>query len=548
MSLDGPGQSSAPLIEFFDMSTHPRPPVPLEPSPAVERAAVAARENAAFHSRPVGYADWLAALLADEDGQPAQLLARLGGDPARLGAAAGQSRESTAVPSDRALYAVAQALAIRLRGDANLTTDVVLLAVLDSDPAVRRLATEHGADAEAVRRALLSPDIELSTPTEPAAVAVAAPTPEVGEPTRPATVDSHVADAQPVAARVVDANLNRAREALRVIEDYCRFGLNDRTLTETTKSVRHRLADAVKRLPPAVLLASRDTDNDVGTTIGTVAEYDRKSTAQVVPANCKRLQEALRSVEEYGKIFDAHFSQAVEQLRYESYTLEKLLARGQDARARLADARLYLLVSGDSCSLGLERTIGEAAAGGVNVVQLREKSLPDRELYARAELVRRWTREAGVLFIVNDRADLAVAAGADGVHLGQDDLPIAAVRRVVGPDRLVGVSTHNLDQVREAVRGGADYLGVGPTFPSRTKAFDQFPGLSFVRDAAVATTLPTFVLGGVGPDNIAEVIAAGGRRVAVAGAVAGSDDPRLSVTVLSEHLLRAKKFDAVPIP
>src|SRR5205823_5073266 len=115
------------------------------------------------------------------------------------------------------------------------------------------------------------------------------------------------------------------------------------------------------------------------------------------------------------------------------------------------------------------------------------KSLSDRQLLERARQVRRWTRAAGVLFIMNDRPDIARLAEADGVHVGQDELPVKEVRRIVGPDVLVGVSTHNLDQVRQAILDGANYLGVGPTFPSGTKSFDEFPGRHFVRQVALET-------------------------------------------------------------
>src|SRR5205807_346035 len=157
----------------------------------------------------------------------------------------------------------------------------------------------------------------------------------------------------------------------------------------------------------------------------------------------------------------------------------------------------------------------EAADGGTQVVQLREKRLDDRELLERARDVRRWTRKVGVLFIVNDRPDIARLAEADGVHLGQDDLRIREARRILGPDALIGVSTHNLEQVRRAVLEGASYIGVGPAFASSTKAFEELAGLEFVRAATAETSLPAFVLGGVTTTNVAEVVAAGGRRVAV---------------------------------
>src|SRR5262249_27095687 len=127
----------------------------------------------------------------------------------------------------------------------------------------------------------------------------------------------------------------------------------------------------------------------------------------------------------------------------------------------------------------LDWTIREAAAGGASIFQLREKNLSDRDLLERARNVRRWTREVGALFIMNDRPDIARLAEADGVHVGQDDLPVKEVRRVVGPHVLVGVSTHNLGQLRQAVLDGASYVGVGPTFPSGTKQFEAFPGLDF---------------------------------------------------------------------
>src|SRR5262249_12215488 len=160
-----------------------------------------------------------------------------------------------------------------------------------------------------------------------------------------------------------------------------------------------------------------------------------------------------------------------------SYTLERSIVMGHAARDRLASARLYLLLTGSACAASLDFVIAEAAAGGVDVVQLREKELSDRDLLHRARQVRRWTRQAGVLFIVNDRPDIARLAEADGVHLGQDDMPLREARRIVGPDAIIGVSTHSLDQLRQAIQDGASYAGIGPVFPSATKEFDEFPGL-----------------------------------------------------------------------
>jgi thiamine-phosphate pyrophosphorylase len=150
--------------------------------------------------------------------------------------------------------------------------------------------------------------------------------------------------------------------------------------------------------------------------------------------------------------------------------------------------------------------------------------------------MRRWTRELKIPFIVNDRPDMARLADADGVHLGQDDLPVAAARLILGADAIIGVSTHNLEQVRQAIRDGANYIGVGPTFPSSTKDFAELAGLNFVRQVAAETSLPAFVLGGVTSQNLHEVIAAGGRRVAVSAAISASEHPRATALALANAL------------
>jgi thiamine-phosphate pyrophosphorylase len=244
--------------------------------------------------------------------------------------------------------------------------------------------------------------------------------------------------------------------------------------------------------------------------------------------NFKRLQEALRSIEEYGKQYGGDFARRIEALRYRVYTVERVGLAGSPLRDRIAAARLYVLLTGSQCTSSHDWTIRESAAGGAMVFQLREKGLADSDLLERAKAVRKWTRETQTLFVVNDRPDIARLADADGVHLGQDDLPVAAARKIVGPDMLIGVSTHDAGQIRRAVLDGADYLGVGPVFPSTTKSFDAFPGLAFVREAATLTSLPCFALGGITPANVGDVLAAGLTRVAVASAITTSDDPQMA--------------------
>jgi thiamine-phosphate pyrophosphorylase len=486
-----------------------------ESSPAVERIQVSV--NQASAGRPT-VAHWLLALLDDDMGRPAALLERAGLELEAVRGAVLATDDPPTAPDSGRLFSTARELGVRLKADPALTTDLIFAAVLLAEADFTAGLSVSGLSVEPLLALMRT--AELAGGADFAGSEFVIPDPPE----------------QLAAARMVDVNLNRSREALRVLDDYCRFVLDDRGLTEQVKRLRHSLAEASARLPQSLLLAARDTPNDVGTTVGTTREYARTTPAEVAAVNAKRLQEALRSAEEYGKVLDAGFGRAVEAIRYEAYTLERQVVRGADARTRLADARLYVLLTGSQCATAMDWLIAEAAEGGADVFQLREKELPDRELIARARQVRHWTRRAGVLFVMNDRPDIARLVGADGVHLGQDDLPVAAARRIVGADMLIGVSTHNLEQVRRAVQDGADYTGVGPTFPSSTKQFEAFAGLDFVREVPVETSLPWFALGGISTKNVAEVVAAGATRIAVSAAIATANDPRAAAASLRSKL------------
>jgi thiamine-phosphate pyrophosphorylase len=487
-------------------------------SPAIERAWESARRRAA--ESPVKLADLLLGLLEEDEGRPAALLGRIGLElEAIRDAIQATGHFAPEAPSSEALFAFARDHSLNLKAEPSPTTEFLLLATLAHDSEYADSFGEQGLTVERLQKALRS--------DEPGA--------------EPLDFDGEsftITDSYEmrIAARAVDANLNRAREALRVLDDYCRFILDDIFLTGRWKHLRHRLAEASNRLPSGELLAARDTLHDVGTDITTAGEFTRHTPSAVAIANVKRLQEALRSLEEFGKILSPEFARTVEGLRYEAYTLERSLVRHGNASARLMNAKLYALLTGSQCAAALDWTIEEAALGGVDIVQMREKEKSDKELLERAKFLRKCTRDAGVLFIINDRPDIARLVEADGVHLGQDDLPVAAARRIVGPDQLIGVSTHNLEQVRQAILDGADYLGVGPTFPSTTKSFDTLAGLEFVREAMAETSLPAFALGGITLENVREVVAVGGKRIAVSAAIATADDPRSMATALRTAL------------
>ena len=327
--------------------------------------------------------------------------------------------------------------------------------------------------------------------------------------------------------RLLDAAENRAREGLRVLEDHARFTLDDAELTAELKAMRHALAQVASPWRRGRRAAARDTAGDVGVDPPVRTATPRGDAADVLAANAARVQEALRSLEEWLKPADPAAAAACESLRYRSYTLEKRLLAAS-VRPSLGGRNLYLLLTRSACRLDPERVVKDAAAGGVGVVQVREKPADwqDGELLAHLHRVREWTADAGVLLVVNDRPDLAALCGADGVHVGQGDLPPAAARRVVGDRRRVGLSTHSPDQIAAAVESDADHLGVGPVFPSGTKSFDRLAGLDLVCHAAAHVTLPWFAIGGITPENAAAVREAGAVRIAVCGAVCGAEDPR----------------------
>ncbi len=494
-----------------------------EMTPAVERTLAAAQIDA----QTLGAAEMLPihllrGLLEEDEGRAACLLRAAGLDPgtARECLAALLQRKESVVsrlplPLDAATTAVllaAREVARTLTLESIIASESLLLALLREETSLRVALVARGLAFDRLEAGLLAQ--QVAPPDLDEALALPAATERI---------DAH---------RVLDAAANRAREALRVVEDHCRFVLDDAFLSGELKRLRHDLTTVLAGIEKDHLLAARETLRDVGTNLSTESEGTRLSLRDVALVNLKRLQEALRSLEEHGKLIGPDFGHALESLRYRSYTLERAIVLGASARSKLADARLQVLLTRSTCAASLDWTIREAASGGATIFQLREKGRTDRELLELARDVRRWTREVEALFIVNDRPDIARLVEADGVHLGQDDLPVKEARRILGPDALIGVSTHNIEQVRQAVLDGASYLGVGPTFASGTKAFAELAGLEFVRQATAETSLPAFVIGGVNAKTVGAAVSAGAKRVAVSQAVCQADDPRAATAAL----------------
>lgn len=336
--------------------------------------------------------------------------------------------------------------------------------------------------------------------------------------------------------RILDAALNRAKEGLRVVEDHARMVLNDRHLTELLKQLRHDLTAATTGLDPHQMIAQRDTQHDVGTEIETGSEFRRDDPASVVHANLARLQQSLRTIEEYAKPVAAPVSRAVEKIRYRSYTIEKAIVTVLLSSQSLRSARLCVLVDACGDEARFARLAESLVAAGADLLQLRDKRPDDRTLIARGEALSAACQGSSTRWIMNDRADIALAAGAHGVHLGQSDLPVAAARRILGPAKIIGVSTHSMEQARAAVLEGANYIGVGPVFASPTKSFDQLAGTGLVRGVAEGISLPAFAVGGITASNLHQVLEAGMQRIAVSSAVHSAGNPAAAVRQLKALL------------
>lgn len=332
--------------------------------------------------------------------------------------------------------------------------------------------------------------------------------------------------------RILDANLDRAREGLRIIEEWYRFGLNSPQQVEELKHLRQELA--TWHTPE--IRAARDTPGDPGTDLTHPQEGQRTSVQQVLQANLCRVEEALRVLEEYGKIYHPDLGAAAKQMRYRVYALEsELLAHHR--RQKLQQAHLYLVTSPSD---RLFEAVEASLQGGLTLLQYRDKEADDRVRLSQAQQLRQLCDRYQALFIVNDRVDLALAVNADGVHVGQQDLPIEVVRQQLGPHRLIGCSTTNPEEMEYALQAGADYIGVGPVYETPTKPGKPAAGFDYIRHAIQHASVPWFAIGGIDPNNIGEVVSAGVERVAVVRAIVYAEQPTLVTHYLISQLVRAQ--------
>ena len=349
-----------------------------------------------------------------------------------------------------------------------------------------------------------------------------------------------------ISLRLVDANLNRASEGLRVLEDLARFVINDEALSRELKVARHELARLAQPLD-AQLLSWRDSATDVGRESTLRAGGRERNLLAVVRANAKRAEESLRVIEELARLPEIGTCiepGEIERLRYATYDIEKRLAGRVMRRERLAGLRgLYVVVDREaSRGRALDDLAREAIAGGASVIQLRDKVGDRGEVYRSAQQLNAICAGSGVLFVMNDYVDVAAAVGAAALHIGQEDLPLEVARRLLPIDTVVGVSCHSLEGVCRAQEEGADYIAVGAVFPTLQKENPVVVGVDFVRQARQQVPeTPLVAIGGITLANACQVVAAGADAIAVISAVVSQPDVARAAREMVSEIRRSEE-------
>jgi len=345
---------------------------------------------------------------------------------------------------------------------------------------------------------------------------------------------------------IIDANLNRAREGIRVIEDLVRFYTCEKKLCAELKEIRHSISKAANLIAPLSELAkARAYSIDVGKEAYTKSEGLREGLGNIISANTIRVAEALRVLEEFSKLYNPKAGKKFKEIRMKIYVIEQQLLH-KISKERLMEnfkgAELYAIIdSRFSFGKSYESLAKAAIKGGAKIIQLRDKVLSTKKLIGIGIKIKELCAKKSVLFIVNDRVDIALAIDADGVHLGQEDMPTKTARKILGPEKIIGYSTHSLQQAKAVDASVVDYISVGPIFATQSKPQYKAVGLKFIKKVRKAVKLPFVAIGGIKPENAKDVIRSGAGRVAVITAISEAKNPVAATKGLLRKIRETKK-------
>lgn len=341
--------------------------------------------------------------------------------------------------------------------------------------------------------------------------------------------------------RALDANINRCAEGLRVLEDIARFYYDHASVSSELRELRHGIRDLFKGRE-SLLHKTRNAQDDVGIEISSGTQADqRDGVKDTVFSNFKRVQEALRSIEEHLKLAgEYNAGKKAESLRFSVYTIEK---KFPGIGTIIFPGGIYGIL-GERFSLGRTNveTAKQMVDAGIDILQYREKIKYKsfKEMLKECEQIRKITSDANVPFIINDHVAIAIMVGADGVHQGQDDLPVKAVRRMA-PHLMIGCSTHSPEQARQAVSDGADYIGVGPIYATQTKEdVCDAVGLEYLDYVVENHDIPFVAIGGIKRHNIREVIHHGAGTICLVTEIIGAPDIEKRIKEIKDIIGEAK--------
>ena len=328
--------------------------------------------------------------------------------------------------------------------------------------------------------------------------------------------------------RIIDANLNRLAEGLRVLEEAARMLLDNADLTSRLKTLRHDLirGDTAFNLS---LLNARDSIGDVGVELQVPGENPEKNLQTILVANARRAQESLRVLEDLAKLPELAgkmSSDDFKKARFELYSIEQELVQSLTRRERRnIISGLYVIL--DTQVLNGRSHLEVAAKliqAGVKVIQLRDKTTPKKQLMPLALDLQVMCRKNNVIFIINDYLDVALAVNADGLHIGQEDLPVVEARRLLPLDKILGCSVVTVEEAQDAEREGADYIAVGAVYPTGSKGDIEVVGIERLRLIRPVIHVPLVAIGGINQSKVHEIIAAGADSLCVISAVLLAQD------------------------
>ena len=323
-------------------------------------------------------------------------------------------------------------------------------------------------------------------------------------------------------AQIIDANLDRAREGLRVLEDWARFGLGRKDLVKKFKNFRQILGKHHLK----IYKESRNFIDDKCAGLSHPEQFKRNNASSIISSNAARVQEALRVIEEFSRDHNQNLCKISSEIRYEIYNLEVILLQAQSNysfQKILNDNDLYFITIDTE---NLFDKIRDILKGGVKIIQLRCKHGKDSDNIKFAIKVRELCNNFGALFLINDRVDIALACKADGVHLGQDDMDIKCARNILGFSKIIGISASNELDIKKAIQDGCDYLGIGPVFQTTIKKEKLALGIDTLKSLTKDISIPWFAIGGIKQENISLLKENNIRKVAIITDLINSEKPK----------------------